>query len=75
MVTFTETEKKIEEPYIMEKATYAVKPVKIKSDEVYVLGDNRNNSSDSSIWGPVPVSSVHARILFRYWPIKRFKTL
>ncbi|MCM8759398.1 MAG: signal peptidase I [Candidatus Omnitrophica bacterium] len=64
---------RVDEPYIMEKASYVVKPVKIKPGEVYVLGDNRNNSSDSSIWGPVSISSVRAKILCRYWPIKRFK--
>ncbi|MCM8827880.1 MAG: signal peptidase I [Candidatus Omnitrophica bacterium] len=66
---------KVEEPYIAEKAKYVVEPVKLKKGEIFVLGDNRNNSADSSIWGPVAVESVHAKIKFRYWPVKRFSHL
>lgn len=64
---------KIDEPYISEKPTYIVKPVRINQDEVFVLGDNRNNSADSSIWGPVTIDTVHAKIILRYWPLKRLK--
>ncbi|MCX7705146.1 MAG: signal peptidase I [bacterium] len=64
---------KIEESYILEKPQYVVTPVKIAPGRIYVLGDNRNNSADSSIWGPVLINSVRARILLRYWPIKKFK--
>ncbi len=66
---------KVEEPYIMEKPDYKVEPVRLKTGEVFVLGDNRNNSADSSVWGPVQLSSVHAKLTIRYWPIKRFKVL
>jgi len=64
---------RVDEPYILEKPTYAVKPVKLKPGEVFVLGDNRNNSADSSVWGPVLIESIHSRILFIYFPIKKFK--
>jgi len=64
---------RISEPYIKEKPVYTVEPVKIGPGEVYVLGDNRNNSADSSVWGPVPVETIRTKIFMRYWPIKRFK--
>jgi signal peptidase I len=64
---------KLNEPYVREKPVYRAGPVRIKSDEVYVLGDNRNNSADSSIWGPIPVSTMRSRIIARYWPFKRLK--
>jgi len=36
---------------------------------VYVLGDHRNNSSDSRVFGPVPVENVVGKAWLSYWPI------
>ena len=44
---------------------------KIKSDEYYVLGDNRTHSSDSRIWGPIKTSDVVGRVFLRAWPINK----
>ena len=41
--------------------------VKLGENEYWLMGDNRRGSSDSRAMGPVPLSSIHGRILFRIW--------
>ena len=36
---------------------------------VYVLGDHRSNSSDSRVFGPVPVENVVGKAWLSYWPV------
>ncbi len=64
--------KKIFEPYIKENPIYEIK-VKIPDDYYFLLGDNRNNSEDSSIWGPIPKELIIGKIICLYWPLKRIK--
>ena len=40
--------------------------------EVYVFGDNSNNSYDSRYWGGVPVENIKGRAALRWWPPHRF---
>jgi signal peptidase I len=40
-------------------------------DECFVLSDDRSNTNDSRTWGPVPLSLIGGKALFRYWPFTR----
>jgi len=47
----------------------------VPADSLFVLGDNRNSSSDSHSWGYVPESYVVGRAIFIYWPFNVVKAL
>jgi signal peptidase I len=57
----------LDEPYIAAQPVYQGSWT-VTEDSLFVLGDNRNNSSDSHNWGLVPLSSVVGKALFVYWP-------
>ena len=42
--------------------------ITIRSDEYFLLGDNRPYSSDGRAWGPVPKDQIVGKAFFRYWP-------
>lgn len=57
----------LEEPYIAAPPGYAGDWM-VPEGQYFVLGDNRNNSSDSHQWGTVPVAFVIGKALAVYWP-------
>lgn len=41
----------------------------VQDGEVMAFGDNRDHSSDSRDWGPVPYKNIIGKVFFRYWPV------
>ncbi len=64
----------ITEPYIAAEPAYNGTWV-VPEGNLFVLGDNRNQSSDSHSWGYVPINLVVGKALVIYWPLDQFKTL
>lgn len=60
-------DQQLNEPYIAAAPHYQSE-YSVPADSIFVLGDNRNNSSDSHNWGPVPYGNLIGRALFVYWP-------
>ena len=66
----------IEEPYLRDN----VKTLSMganqwfnDADEVFVLGDNRGDSEDSRVFGPVPLKLIVGQVWFRYFPPALFR--
>lgn len=58
----------LDEPYIKEPPAYNLSKEKIDRDTYFVLGDNRNNTSDSHIWGTVPRLNIIGKAWLSVWP-------
>jgi signal peptidase I len=50
-------------------------PVVVDPGHYYVLGDHRNQSNDSRMWGLVPQRYIYGKAVFRYWPVAKMGSL
>ncbi len=63
------------EPYIMEPPQYLLPPEKIPAGQYFILGDNRNNSSDSHRGWTLPRKNIIGKAWIAYWPPYRWRTM
>jgi signal peptidase I len=64
----------LKEPYIAAPPNYPGEWT-VPPDNLFVLGDNRNNSSDSHAWGFLPEENVLGKAVLVYWPFKDWMVL
>lgn len=60
------------EPYKLNEAHGDYGPETVKTGNLFVLGDNRDQSNDSRFWGELPMANVQAKAVFLYWPPSRW---
>lgn len=59
------------EPYIAAPPEYEMPPVQVPAGSLFMMGDNRNDSNDSHVWGFLPIQNVIGRAAFRFWPLDK----
>ena len=57
---------------IMKRADLAEEPIILGADEYFVLGDNRNNSTDSRMIGAIHKDEILGKAWVRIWPLNKF---
>ncbi len=60
------------ESYIADRPNYDMSPMVVPPGQLFVMGDNRNNSNDSHVWGFLPQANIVGHACFRFWPLERF---
>ena len=72
-------DQELDEPYVFPgqttEATGGQDHFVVPKGELFVVGDHRQNSSDSRVFGPIPDSTVIGRAWLRYWPLNALTVL
>ena len=63
------------EPFGPNPGSYSAAPVVVGEGEVYVMGDNRNNSSDSHMWGNLNQDLIIGKAWVSYWPPRHWSAI
>lgn len=65
----------LNEPYLISSffsSEYRMEPIQLGPDEFFVMGDNRNNSSDSREWGPLKKELIIGKAWLVVFPPEKF---
>lgn len=65
----------LQESYIAEPPAYEMPEIQVPDGKVFVMGDNRNNSNDSHVWGFLPQQNIIGRAIFRFFPLNHLGRL
>jgi signal peptidase I len=65
----------LKENYILSMPNYNLPLVQVPPGQLFVMGDNRNNSNDSHIWGFLPTENIIGHAVFRFFPLSRISLL
>ena len=63
----------VPEPYPHDLTPYDMDPVLLGPLNYFVLGDNRSNSNDSRVFGPVHRDHILGHVWLRYWPLDQMR--
>ena len=68
---------RVDEPYVppnfFDDANYG--PVRVPPGQYFVMGDHRDSSNDSRVFGPIPQQVIYGKAVFAYWPVDRFGSI
>lgn len=69
--------RELAEPYVPASYLDASKypALMVPPDEYFVMGDHRDSSNDSRVFGPVPRQYIYGKAVFAYWPVDHFGSL
>jgi signal peptidase I len=70
-------DKSLEEPYILPEYldSNSYPAFRVPAQEYFVMGDHRDSSNDSRMFGPVRAEYIYGKAVFAYWPMDHFGSL
>lgn len=70
-------ERSLDEPYILPAYLDAnsYPAFRLPPRQYFVMGDHRDSSNDSRMFGPVPSEYIYGKAVFAYWPMDHFGSL